>query len=207
MVSGWSNPSIPVVPQPPSSGPAIAPVGAKRGRSPLPWILSAIVLVVVVGAIALAVNIIGGSTNTSTSSGSLTPITSQPTSATTTTTTSTPRSPTATAKPPLVSGPDARNEDCGAGIQLPGRQGWASHAGRGSAETSCFLARSVLESYWAEYPSPSRDQRTVEAAGSVPCNTTGSQCAGDKFVMNCGVNGSDGWITCTGGKNARVYLF
>lgn len=41
----------------------------------------------------------------------------------------------------------------------------------------------------------------------MPCTTTGSQCAGDKFVMTCGVNGGDGWITCTGGKNARVYLF
>ncbi|MEE6168709.1 MULTISPECIES: serine/threonine-protein kinase [unclassified Mycolicibacterium] len=207
MVSGWSSPSIPVTPPPQSSRPAISPVSAKRGRSPLPWILSAVVLVVVVGAIVLAVNIIGGSTTTSTTGGSLTPITSQPASATTTTTTSTPRTPTATAKPPLVLGPDTRNEDCGAGIQLPGQQGWATRAGRGTPETSCFLARSVLESYWAEYPSPSKDQRTVEAAGTVPCSTTGSQCAGDKFVMNCGVNGSDGWITCTGGKNARVYLF
>lgn len=206
VVSGWSSPSIPVTPPPQSSGPAISPVSAKRGRSPLPWILSAVVLVVVVSAIVLAVNIIGGSTTPSTTSGSLTPITSKP-SSTTTTTTSTSRTPTATAKPPLVPGPDTRNEDCGAGIQLPGQQGWATRAGRGTPETSCLLARSVLESYWAEYPSPSKDQRTVEAAGTVPCTTTGSQCAGDKFVMTCGVNGSDGWITCTGGKNARVYLF
>jgi serine/threonine-protein kinase len=42
----------------------------------------------------------------------------------------------------------------------------------------------------------------------VNCNTiAGAQCAGPNFLVQCVAVGSDNWITCTGGNNARVYLY
>lgn len=32
-------------------------------------------------------------------------------------------------------------------------------------------------------------------------------CSGNDFVMTCVVNGVDTWITCTGGNDAKVYLY
>lgn len=203
MVPGWATPRVPGDDRPPPLT-AAAPQ-AKSSRSRLPWLFSAAALAVIVVAVVLAVNITDGDAPSVVTSEALTPVTSESESDTTTTTTV--RTPTATAKPPVIVGADPRNENCADGIQLPGTSGWASRAGRGSAETSCFFARSVLEAYWAEYPSPSTESRTVQAAGSVPCTTTEGECAGDKFVMHCAVRGRDGWITCTGGKNARVYLY
>ena len=109
--------------------------------------------------------------------------------------------------PPLVQGPDTYDESCDQGIAHPIATGWASHAGRGTPETSCYFADSVLKAYWAQYPAPSRDPRTVLAAGRVPCPTTGSTCSGTDYVMECQALGSEDWITCTGGSNARVYLY
>ena len=50
-------------------------------------------------------------------------------------------------------------------------------------------------------------------AGAIPCPQVRAnapmdvQCSGNDFVMSCAVYGSDPWITCTGGNNAKVYLY
>src|SRR4029077_19766631 len=117
------------------------------------------------------------------------------------------RSDSAAVPPPLVQSPDTFGETCSSGYQLPNKSGWATHSGRGSTETSCFFAHSVLHSYWDQYPSPSEHSRVVIARGKVPCSSTGGECSADQFVMRCAVYGGDSWITCTGGKNARVYIY
>jgi serine/threonine protein kinase len=121
-----------------------------------------------------------------------------------------PPAPAGGALPPLLLGSDnsARHEQCNAGWSLTNVSGWGTRSGRGSAETSCFFARSVLTSYWNQYGDASRGPRTVSAPGAVDCRTVaGASCDGPNFVMHCAANGSDNWITCTGGNNARVYLY
>jgi serine/threonine-protein kinase len=115
--------------------------------------------------------------------------------------------PTQSVPPPLVQSPDSYDESCGNGFHVTGRSGWATNSGRGSSETSCSFARSVLLAYWNQNGSASMDPRTVVAGGKVACPTTGGRCAGNDFVMECAVFGSDPWITCTGGRNARVYIY
>ncbi|WP_319434837.1 serine/threonine-protein kinase [Mycobacterium sp. RTGN5] len=112
--------------------------------------------------------------------------------------------------PPLVRGPDnsARHEQCDDGWSLSDADGWGTHSGRGSPQTSCFFTRSVLLSYWNRYGNASRDARNVSAPGAVDCRSVGAAaCDGANFVMRCAAVGNDNWITCTGGNNARVYLF
>jgi serine/threonine kinase PknH len=114
------------------------------------------------------------------------------------------------ALPPLVRGPDnsTSHERCDAGWSMDNASGWGSHSGRGSADTSCYFAQSVLGAYWNQYGNASRGHRTVSARGAVDCQTVaGVACDGPNFVMECAAYGFDNWITCTGGKNARVYLF
>jgi len=116
----------------------------------------------------------------------------------------------ALARPPLVGGPDnsASHESCDYGWSLIEATGWGSHAGRGTPETSCYFAGSVLKSYWNTYGNASRQPRTVSAPGAVDCGTVeGAVCDGSNFVMQCASYGSENWITCTGGRNARVYLY
>ncbi|MCV7262974.1 hypothetical protein [Mycolicibacterium poriferae] len=109
--------------------------------------------------------------------------------------------------PPIVREPDTFDEVCASGFQIAGRSGWGTRSGRGSDQTSCFFARSVLHAYWDQHGSPDETGRTVIAEGTVPCGTTGGECSGDRFVMRCAVLGQDTWITCTGGKNARVLIY
>lgn len=109
--------------------------------------------------------------------------------------------------PPTIATPDPYGHMCIGGYQVSGQSGWGSHSARGSVETSCAFAESVLNAYWTTYGAPSEVTQEVIAAGTVPCPTTGGRCSGDNFVMSCGVQGSDPWITCTGGRNARVYLY
>ncbi|MCV7229075.1 serine/threonine-protein kinase [Mycolicibacterium komossense] len=118
--------------------------------------------------------------------------------------------PQSAVRPPLVLGRDSSesHESCDDGFSLRNAAGFGSHAGRGTAETSCFFAGSVLSSYWNQYGGASRDARTVSAPGKVDCRSVGgAQCDGPNFVMQCAAYGSDGWITCTGGRNAKVYLY
>ena len=115
------------------------------------------------------------------------------------------------ALPPPLTGPDgsAAQQICDQGFAVPGQTGWATRAGRGSPGTSCYFANSVLTSYWAKYGNASREPRTVSAPGTVACSSVpGSECdANGNFVLNCVAGAQDTWITCTGGNNARVYLF
>ena len=112
--------------------------------------------------------------------------------------------------PPLIEGPDlsARRETCDVGYSMNNYTGPGSRAGRGTPETSCFFAGSVLSGYWTQYGRPTRQPRTVFASGAVDCRTVaGAVCNGSDFVMDCEVYGNDDWVTCTGGNNARVYIY
>jgi predicted Ser/Thr protein kinase len=118
--------------------------------------------------------------------------------------------PTPVALPPLVTGPDesALHQTCDQGYTLPGAGGFGTHAGRGTPETSCHFANSVLTSYWATYGNASPLPRAVSAPGAVDCSSVpGALCNGSNFLMQCQQNAGEGWITCTGGSNARVYLW
>jgi serine/threonine-protein kinase len=110
----------------------------------------------------------------------------------------------------LVTGPDesALHESCDQGFALPATTGFGTRAGRGTPETSCHFADSVLTSYWATYGNASPLPRAVSAPGAVDCSTVpGALCNGSNFLMQCQQNAGQGWITCTGGSNARVYLW
>jgi serine/threonine protein kinase len=116
--------------------------------------------------------------------------------------------PASAALPSLITGLDAANDSCDHGYSLNNHSGFGTHAGRGSPETSCYFASSVLTSYWNQYGGVDRGAHTVYAPGVVSCSTVpGASCNGSEFVMQCAAFGSDNWITCTGGRNARVYIF
>jgi serine/threonine-protein kinase len=120
-----------------------------------------------------------------------------------------PEEPTA-ALPPVVTGPDlsVRHQSCDQGFSLPTATGFGTHAGRGTPETSCLFAETVLTSYWAAYGNASPLPRAVSAPGAVDCQTVpGALCNGANFLMHCQNEPGDSWITCVGGNNARVYLW
>jgi serine/threonine protein kinase len=111
---------------------------------------------------------------------------------------------------PIVTGPDQStlHQSCDQGFALPTRDGFGTHAGRGTPETSCFFTDSVLRAYWAQYGNASPLPRSVSAPGAVDCATVpGAECHGSDFLMQCQQYTGDGWITCTGGQSARVYLW
>jgi serine/threonine kinase PknH len=113
-------------------------------------------------------------------------------------------------RPPLITGPDhgSLHQSCDQGFSLPSATGFGTHAGRGTPETSCLLANSVLTSYWAEYGNASPLPRAVSAPGAVDCTTVaGALCNGSNFLMHCQQHPGDSWITCVGGSSARVYLW
>ena len=92
--------------------------------------------------------------------------------------------------------------------RCPNRAGFGTHAGRGTPETSCFFTDSVLRSYWDQYGKASPLPRSVSAPGAVGCGSVpGAVCDGANFLMQCQQYTGDNWITCTGGKSARVYLW
>jgi predicted Ser/Thr protein kinase len=112
--------------------------------------------------------------------------------------------------PPLVTGPDlsSLHQSCDQGFTLPTATGYGTHAGRGTPETSCLFANSVLTAYWAEYGNASPLPRAVSAPGAVDCKAVpGALCNGSNFLMHCQQYPGDGWITCIGGSSARVYLW
>ncbi len=114
------------------------------------------------------------------------------------------------ALPPLVTGPDqsSLHQSCDQGFSLPNTAGFGTHAGRGTPETSCFFANSVLTAYWAEYGNSSPLPRSVSAKGAIDCpSVAGAACDGSNFLMQCQQYTGDSWITCTGGKSARVFLW
>ncbi len=121
-----------------------------------------------------------------------------------------PTPPARAAAPPLVTGPDLStlHQSCDQGFTLPTATGFGTHAGRGTPETSCLFANSVLTTYWAEYGNASPLPRAVSAPGAVDCKAVpGALCNGSNFLMHCQQLPGDSWITCIGGSGARVYLW
>lgn len=111
--------------------------------------------------------------------------------------------------PPLVGKDTSANPtSCTGDYALPGRNDPGTHARRGSADTSCFFTDSVLRSYWQKYGDASRDLREVSAPGAVDCVPgNGFRCDGANFVMECQARPGNAYITCTGGRDAVVYLY
>lgn len=190
--------------------PAVDP-GATRNKWLIPAALG-VVGVLLLAGIGLTVGLLLGRHDDNNAAGSVAPYSPPVGAPQAQAPTAAPQVPTqpASGPPPLVRGPDnsARHEQCDDGWSLSNASGWGTHSGRGSAQTSCFFARSVLLSYWNQHGNASRDARTVSAPGAVDCRSVGAgACDGANFVMQCVSYGTDTWITCTGGNNARVYLF
>lgn len=114
------------------------------------------------------------------------------------------------APPPMITGPDksSSGQQCDDGFRVSG-SGPGAQSRRGSTDTSCFFAQSVLTSYWNQYGNANRELRTVYAPGSVDCRSvaSGSLCRGADFVMTCQARPGDAYITCEGGRDARVYIY
>jgi serine/threonine-protein kinase len=110
-------------------------------------------------------------------------------------------------KPPLVLLPDMFGATCGSGINLPGKQGWPTRAGRGTPETACAFAVNVLEAYRDSHPSPGSATRTVTADSVVQCPDYGEQCDGPPVVVNCAIDDNNTWVTCSDRGEAQVLLF
>ena len=112
-----------------------------------------------------------------------------------------------------MTGPDesVSHTSCDLGYRLNNMTGFGTHAGRGSAATSCYFANTVLVTYWNAYGNANTSARTVSAPGAVDCYTiAGAVCDPNNkadFLMQCGGDGSNPWIKCTGGKDAVVYLW
>ncbi len=204
--------AAPMMP-PASAPPPTAPDPGRRGRWVMPTVL-AIAAALVLGAIGVVIGVLAKPGSEPTASPSPTSDYTMPSTHQTTSSrdSSVPQQ-TPTAPPPLVTGPDnsSTHQVCDGGFSLPGETGWGSRSGRGSADTSCFFAESVLKAYWAQYGRPTRDLRTVSAPGAVGCySVAGARCDPANtvnFLMECAAYGSDGWVTCAGGSNARVYLY
>jgi len=124
-----------------------------------------------------------------------------------------PARPGPAAQPPIVTGPDqtVSHTICDQGYRLTNATGFGTHSGRGSPETSCYFANTVLDSYWNAYGNASTALRTISAPGAVDCFTVpGANCDPRnpaRFLMQCSGDGSNPWIKCTGGKDAVVYLW
>jgi serine/threonine protein kinase len=193
--------------------PAWAPSPSQGASSSKTWAVFAALAAVIVAAvvvIAVALANRNDSARSTASAGLSSTETYTPTypSATfTAPTTSTWTPPAASVPPPLIQAPDTYGVVCSDGFNVPDHSGWATNSGRGTDGTSCPFAHNVLIAYWNTYPSPSRDSRHVFVAGTVPCPQVASNCSGNDFVMTCVVYGNDPWITCTGGNDAKVYLY
>jgi serine/threonine protein kinase len=222
-----SRPSTPQSqPPPPPPPPLPPPRAADRLPPPAAWaqptrapsssktplLIGVSVAVVAVAASIVAVVVMTNRNSNAPTSAPVTGTSTYPSdsyaSATTSAaTTSTWAPPTASVRPPLVEAPDSYGVSCPNGYQLSGHSGWATNAGRGTDGTSCQFANNVLLAYWNSYPSPSRDSRQVMSPGTVACTEVSTNCSGNEFIMTCAVNGNDPWITCTGGRDAIIYLY
>jgi serine/threonine-protein kinase len=109
--------------------------------------------------------------------------------------------------PVAVADPDGAGQRCADGFHVKGHDGFGTHSLRGSKETSCVFTGRVLEAYWEQVGAPTKDPKRVTAEGTVPCSATGGECRGEIFVMTCAAQDGEAWITCVGGKNARVFIY
>jgi serine/threonine-protein kinase len=175
------------------------------------WLIPAVIGVAVVIVLAAVVAFFvfagrgsesdnGASTTTASGAGPTSRVTTNRSSPVTTPSTTRPL-----ATPPIFDGRGVNQEVCGS-FSRAGATGFGSHSARGSARTSCAFAQSVLNAYWDQYGQPTTAPRQVKAAGTVPCPSTGSpNCSGNDFLMDC--QPESDWITCTGGSDARVYIY
>jgi hypothetical protein len=110
-------------------------------------------------------------------------------------------------KPPLMLLPDRFGATCGSGISLPSEPGWPTRAGRGTPQTSCAFAASVLQAYQKVHPSLGDAKRTLTAKSVMPCPPNGEQCDGPPVVLNCAVDAANKWVTCSDDGGKQVLLF
>jgi serine/threonine protein kinase len=210
-------PSAPPAQRPPPPPPPWAPPTRAPSSSKTPLLVGAGVAIVAIIALLVVVVVLANQHNSPPSSApatSSTQASAYPTDSYSTSTTTSPTTPSVSVPPPdLVQTPDASGTDCSSGYQLADHSGWATHAGRGTDATSCAFADNVLRAYWNTYPLPSRDSRQVVAGGAITCPQASANfgtpiaCSGDDFVMTCVANGDDPWITCTGGHDAKIYIY
>jgi serine/threonine protein kinase len=214
-------------PDPPSSrhhsnsGATVSDKGArKRNQLIGAGIAAAVVLALVLVVVVVSSSSDGGShTSTRTSSpgsyggsddGSTSTSARRSTSATATRVTPSPTLITLSPPPPSYfrSDLDGRGASCPGPIPIAGAGG--HFAIRGSEATTCYFASSVGSAYISIKPDP-RDSIDVAAAGTVDCSTVEGdpKCTngGRDFVMRCAMQGSDRWVTCTGGNRAVVYIY
>ena len=125
-----------------------------------------------------------------------------------------PTRPALAAVPPLVPGADqsSSHTNCDQGYQLNNATGFGTRGGRGTQETSCYFANTVLVSYWNAYRSADAATRIVSAPGAVGLRLLRPvrvliRGTWRSFLMRCSGDGSSPWIKCTGGQDAVVYLW
>jgi eukaryotic-like serine/threonine-protein kinase len=199
----------PALPAPPNSPWAQQPNKSSSSTGP---ILAVVGVAVVVAVIVLSIVIVKNHANTSASSPSGYTPSYTPTYGSSSYPTAASTNPVAELVPPpdLLQSPDLTGDSsCVGGRSIPNHPG--GRVGPGSNKTSCTFAFNVGEAYWASNPTPNVVQ-TITAQGAVGCSDVQAsapnvQCQGDAFIMTCAEYGSDRWITCTGGNEARVYIF
>jgi serine/threonine kinase PknH len=223
--------SWPPMPRPqaaPQGSPSVFPPPGPRplsyGERPSErrrWLVPTVIAVsaaVVLGAIGIVIGLLAKLNSPAPTASPLTPTafpgqTTSENQSSQVSSVSIPPPPTASMPPPLVTGPDqsGSHASCDQGYQLPNATGFGTNAGRGTPETSCYFAHSVLVAYWNTYGNASAASRTISAPGYVACDTVpGANCDPrnmTNFLMHCAGDGSNTWIKCTGGKDAVVYLW
>ena len=193
--------------QPPSIEP---PVEEPSGPTAKTWVVAGVAAVIVLTVVLALVVTRGGRDETPSSAAPQRPGSSAPPSSRPAASAPAAAAPTSTGvggrpRPATIPGADPTGENCEGGYQVDGQGGWATQGVRGSAAATCFFVGSVLKAYW-NAADPSREPRTVVAAGAIPCSE-GSACVGDDFLVTCSAEGADPWITCRGGRGAVVVLY
>jgi serine/threonine protein kinase, bacterial len=199
--SQLSAPPFPVDPYPPEQAyePEFAPPTSSHSRI---WAVTGVAALLALLVVLVVVVVRGGGDDASDSARpGTTSSSSAPSAADAAPTTGVGGRP----RPAEIRGADPTGEDCEGGFQITGQAGWASQGVRGSPAATCSFVGSVLKAYW-DAADPSREPRSVVAAGAIPC-AEGSACVGDKFFVTCSAEGSDPWITCRGGRDAVVVLY
>ena len=226
---GYRGPTVAYIGPPPERPPGVVPPQPTHGApapaaSPSrPWLIPAVIAVVaalVLGGIGIVVGLLANPDSPPVATAPDTPDLpvgrpapdsdgptppSQPSRPT-----ADPLSIGAPPPPPLVGKDTSANpQSCTSDFSLPGRNDIGTHGRRGSADTSCYFTESVLNAYWSTYSDASRDLRNISARGTVDCRTvlSGSGCDGPNFVMECLARPGQAYITCTGGRDAVIYLY
>ncbi|WP_156744461.1 hypothetical protein [Mycobacterium sp. E740] len=206
--------------QPPSSAraplqPAVAPTSgwtpAPKQSSSTAKIVAGVAAAVAVAAVVVSIALVNNHESTTTTTSPTTHgWTDGETSYSIDSPTSTDRVVELVPPPDLLQTSDLKGDSsCIGGKPIPNHPGGL--VGPGSNKTSCMFAWNVGQAYWASNPSLDTVQHVV-ARGAVGClevqqSSPGVVCQGNDFVMQCARHGSDRWITCIGGNEAKVYIF